>query len=205
MVFGSGTDDSDSPKWAPIGDRAYWTEIRTMDHYFVIGSELAGNGIQIFDAHKLLDIKGKKPVKFSNDKDLSAHWNETLPVGSSHNVVVNEDARWAAAVGTQPRGDSNPCNSGIHFIDLSEIAEGRVSSMGCNGDDGYVHDAQCLAYKGPDEKYQGHHICYGYNEDTLTIYDVTNPRESYVISRISYEGATCECYLPPLSFQSRIY
>ena len=33
--------------------------------------------------------------------------------------------------------------------------------------DGYVHDAQCLVYKGPHEKYLGHEVCYGYNEDSL--------------------------------------
>lgn len=29
--------------------------------------------------------------------------------------------------------------------------------------------AQCVIYRGPDEKYQGVDICYGYNEDTLTM------------------------------------
>lgn len=50
--------------------------------------------------------------------------------------------------------------------------------------------AQCLKYKGPDTKYLGRDICYGYNEDTLTIYDVTDPANSEIISVTSYEGAT---------------
>lgn len=29
--------------------------------------------------------------------------------------------------------------------------------------------AQCLIYRGPDKKYFGTDICYGYNEDTLTM------------------------------------
>jgi len=29
--------------------------------------------------------------------------------------------------------------------------------------------AQCLVYHGPDTKYEGRDICYGYNEDTLTM------------------------------------
>lgn len=45
--------------------------------------------------------------------------------------------------------------------------------------------AQCLVYRGPDVKYQGRDICYGYNEDTLTIYDVTDKKASKVISRTS--------------------
>lgn len=50
--------------------------------------------------------------------------------------------------------------------------------------------AQCMKYKGPDEKYLGRDICYSYNEDTLTIYDVTDPSDSSIISVTSYEGAT---------------
>lgn len=45
-------------------------------------------------------------------------------------------------------------------------------------------------YKGPDEKYLGRDICYSYNEDTLTIYDVTDPTNSSIISVTSYQGAT---------------
>jgi hypothetical protein len=41
--------------------------------------------------------------------------------------------------------------------------------VGCAQADGYVHDAQCLVYRGPDTKYNGRDICYGYNEDTLTM------------------------------------
>jgi hypothetical protein len=47
-----------------------------------------------------------------------------------------------------------------------------------------------MKYKGPDEKYLGRDICYSYNEDTLTIYDVTDPSNSSIISVTSYEGAT---------------
>jgi choice-of-anchor B domain-containing protein len=66
-------------------------------------------------------------------------------------------------------------------------------SPGCAPQDGYVHDAQCIVYRGPDKKYNGRDICYGYNEDTLTIYDVTNkngPNASTIISRTPYKGAS---------------
>ena len=54
-------------------------------------------------------------------------------------------------------------------------------------------DAQCIVYRGPDNKYFGRDICYGYNEDTLTIYDVTNkngPKAGKIISRTPYVGAS---------------
>lgn len=52
-----------------------------------------------------------------------------------------------------------------------------------------VHDAQCLVYRGPQTKYVGRDICYGYNEDSLTIYDVTDKANTKVISKTSYTGA----------------
>ncbi|RXG43895.1 hypothetical protein VDGE_30492 [Verticillium dahliae] len=174
------------PKFAPTSDRAYWTEIRSYKHYMVIGSELQGNGIQIFDMRKLLDIKpADAPVIFKNDKDLTGHFNSSLPLGRSHNVVINEEAQYGVAVGVTPRDQG--CKGGLHFFDLKDPS--KPVDLGCNGDDGYVHDAQCLIYRGPDSKYVGRDICYGYNEDTLTIYDVTDKRNSTIISRTSYEGA----------------
>jgi choice-of-anchor B domain-containing protein len=56
-------------------------------------------------------------------------------------------------------------------------------------EDGYVHDAQCLIYRGPDAEFEGHEICYGYNEDSLTIYDVTDKKAPVILSNTSYEGA----------------
>lgn len=51
--FTKGKLTACSPKFAPTADRAYWTEIRPFKHYMVIGSELEGNGIQIFDMKKV--------------------------------------------------------------------------------------------------------------------------------------------------------
>lgn len=44
-------------------------------------------------------------------------------------------------------------------------------------------------YSGPDTSYQGHEICFNYNEDTLTIVDVTDKENMKMISRTGYEGA----------------
>jgi hypothetical protein len=60
---------------------------------------------------------------------------------------------------------------------------------GCYGDDGYVHDAQCVVYDGPDTHYTGKEICFCYNEDTLTIVDVTDKENVALISRTDYVDA----------------
>lgn len=93
------------------------------------------------------------------------------------------------AVGSQPRNSA--CRAGLIYINIDDIS--KPYSTGCAPQDGYVHDAQCIVYRGPDEKYNGRDICYGYNEDTLTIYDVTDkegPNASSIISRTTYEGAS---------------
>ncbi|KAL9941540.1 hypothetical protein D7B24_005199 [Verticillium nonalfalfae] len=174
------------PSYAPTGPRSLWKEIRSYKNYMLIGSELEGHGIQIFDMRKLLTIKAADaPVRFSNEKDLTGHFAD-LPVGRSHNVVINEEANYGVAVGAAPRNGT--CKAGLIFFDLTDPF--KPTRLGCNGEDGYVHDAHCLIYRGPHKKYEGRDICYGYNEDTLTIYDVTDKANSKIISITSYEGAT---------------
>ncbi|KAK7191758.1 hypothetical protein DPSP01_007206 [Paraphaeosphaeria sporulosa] len=163
-----------------------WREIRTFKHYIVVGSEEPGHGVQIFDLKKLLTIDYKKgPVTFSPDTDLTGYWND-LPLGRVHNVLANSDSNFAYVVGAQPRNSS--CLSGLIFLDLTDPSNPK--NPGCARDDGYVHDAQCVIYKGPHKKYLGREICYGYNEDSITIYDVTDKQFPETISITSYEGAT---------------
>lgn len=112
--------------------------------------------------------------------DLTGHIDD-LPLGRSHTITVNEELNYVVANGASPRNDT--CGAGLIFFDLTDPS--KPTRMGCDGTDGYVHDSQCLIYRGPDVKYQGRDICYGYNEDTLTIYDVTDKKNTKVISRTS--------------------
>lgn len=64
----------------------------------VIGSEAIKSGVQIFDMKKLLDLDPENPTTFSQE-DLTGHWDE-LPVGRTHNIVVNEEVGYAVAVGS---------------------------------------------------------------------------------------------------------
>ena len=83
--------------------------------------------------------------------------------------MIHEAKDYAVSVGAAPRNSS--CAAGLIFIDLKDVS--NPVSPGCDPQDGYVHDAQCVTYNGPDTQYVGRDICYGYNEDTLTMY-VTN-------------------------------
>jgi len=142
-----------------------WREIKGYKNFVVIGSEAVDHGVQIFDLEKLESVNPEKPVVFSNEKDLDGFWNEGLPVGRSHNVVTNEERDYGVAVGFAPRNAT--LRAGMVFFDLSDPRNPKT--LGGTGEDGYVHDAQCLVYRGPDKKYVGKDICYGYDEDSLTM------------------------------------
>ena len=78
---------------------------------------------------------------------------------------------------------------GLHVIDVSDPQDPEL--VGCYWQDGYVHDAECVIYNGPDVFYQGREICFCYNENSFTIVDVTssNEFEWEEISRSTYEGS----------------
>jgi hypothetical protein len=60
--------------------------------------------------------------------------------------------------------------------------------MKCWTDDSL--SAQCLVYYGPHAKYNGTDVCYSFNEDSFTIYNVSDPAESLIISTTSYYGVS---------------
>ncbi|KAK3381205.1 hypothetical protein B0H63DRAFT_415941 [Podospora didyma] len=166
--------------------KSLWREIKGYKSYIVIGSEAEKHGVQIFDLSKLLDVDPASPVVFSNERDLTGFWTEGLPLGRSHNVVTNEEKNYGVATGFQPRNAT--LRAGLVFFDLTDPANPKT--LGGTGQDGYVHDAQCIVYRGPDTKYFGRDICYGYDEDALTIFDVSDKKSIKVISNTSYEGAS---------------
>ncbi|KAF7320627.1 MYND-type domain-containing protein [Mycena chlorophos] len=161
-----------------------WRDIKTIGHYAYIGSEAPGHGIQVFDLEKLLDPSLlDEPKEFSIETDLTGLY-EGLPAGTSHNVVAHEDKNLIVAVGAMPRLDR--CGAGLIFVDVSDPA--NPTTVGCAGEDGYVHDAQCLTYYGPDVAYNGSDVCYSFDEDTFTIFDITDPANPEVISATFYHG-----------------
>ncbi|GAB7366033.1 hypothetical protein MBLNU230_g7602t1 [Neophaeotheca triangularis] len=167
-------------------DVVSWRDIKVIGDYAYIGSEAEGHGVQIFHLRKLEKIRiGRwnpffKPKVFSTEKDIKLFTG----VGATHNLVADWDRGIIYGVGGRsgPNARNTTCAGGLFVIDP------EAESPTCVGDDGYVHDAQCVVYDGPTEQYNGHNICFGYNEDTLTIYDVTDLENPQVISRTPYVG-----------------
>ena len=73
------------------------------------------------------------------------------------------------------------------MVDLNDPA--APAFAGCFADDGYTHDAQCVVYDGPDNRFTGREICFNSNEDTLTIVDVTDKSDPTMLSRVGYDGS----------------
>ena len=48
------------------------------------------------------------------------------------------------------------CAGGLLIVDVSDPE--NPTYAGCFGADGYVHDAECVVYNGPDLRYDGHEV-----------------------------------------------
>ena len=152
-----------------------WRDIKTYNDHAYIGSEALNSGMQVVDLTQLRSIVSP-PVTLVE----TAFY---LGFSTSHNIVINEDTGFAYGVGL----NSGNCARGLHFVDIANPI--NPQSAGCFGNDGYTHDAQCVIYNGPDTEHAGKEICFAYNEDTLTIVDVTNKSAPVQISRTGYANS----------------
>ena len=136
---------------------ALWSDVKVYQDHAFVGKEGAGNGMQIFDLTRLRDIDyADAPVTVSPD----AHY---AGFGNAHNLAINEDSGFAYPVGT------NTCGGSLHMVDVRDPL--NPTFAGCYQDIpvsnlGYTHDAQCVNYHGPDERYQGREICFLSNPNT---------------------------------------
>jgi choice-of-anchor B domain-containing protein len=157
-----------------------WRDIKVYaDHAFIV-SEAREHGMQVFDLTQLRDVNRRAaPVTFTE----TAHY---AGFGRSHNIAINEDSGFAYAVGS--REDIHACAGGLHMVDIRQPA--APTFAGCVAEDGYVHDAQCVIYDGPDTEFTGREICFNSNEDTLTIVDVTDKSAPVQLARVGYSTAS---------------
>jgi len=146
------------------------------NHAYIV-SEASNHGMQVFDLTRLRSLV-REPGSPVPELEADVRYDEMT---STHNIVGNEDSGFMYAVGTRT------CTSGLHMIDVNDPKNPKFA--GCFGGDGYVHDAQCVNYKGPDADYNGREICFCYNENTLTIVDVENKEDPKMLSRVPYDNS----------------
>ena len=160
---------------------AAWRDMKVYkDHVFIVADGAGQHGVQGFDLARLRTVR--TPQVFTED----AHYDR---VGSSHNIVMNEETGFAFAVGVSSGGET--CGGGLHMIDVRTPK--NPTFAGCfsdprtgNAGTGYSHDAQCVTYRGPDQQYVGREICIGSNETAISVADVTDKANPIAISRASH-------------------
>ena len=159
-----------------------WRDMKVFDnHVFVVSDGAGPHGMQVFDLTRLRDVAGE-PAAFLPDALYQR-------IASAHNIAINESTGIAYALGSGSGGET--CGGGLHMIDINTPTE--PTFIGCFQDGttgragtGYVHDAQCIIYQGPDADYVGREICFGSNETALSIADVTDKDNPISISTAAY-------------------
>jgi choice-of-anchor B domain-containing protein len=159
-----------------------WRDIKVYNnHAFIVADGAGQHGMQIFDLTRLRNVPNA-PATFDED----AHYDG---IASAHNIVVNEATGYAYAVGVNSGGET--CGGGLHMINVQQpthpVFEGCFSdTTSGNSGTGYSHDAQCIIYDGPDTEYVGKEICFGSNENKLSIADLSDKANPNFIASASY-------------------
>lgn len=157
------------------GGSGSWRDIKVYQDYAFIVADGSGNfrhGLQIYDLTQLATVTPDATLT-----ETASHSG----FGSAHNIAINEDSGYAYIVG------SSQCSGGLYMVDISTPLEPDFA--GCFSRDFYTHDVQCVNYQGPDTRYFDREICIAYNEDTITIVDVSDKNNPQQLSRTSHVDA----------------
>ena len=141
------------------------------NHAFIVGESDDDDGLQIFDLSRLLTAT-TEGVTFAPDAVYHGF-------SEAHNIAINEDTGFAYLMG------SDICKRKLAILDI------RTPTLplfkGCYGNDGYIHDAHCVVYKGPDTRYSNREICFLAALDEVVVMDVTDKSSPVRLSSGSYD------------------
>lgn len=159
------------PIKAPAG---LWLEIEILNDHAYWVCDLVPCGLNVFDLTRLTGPEAALPV-----------WRPDvhLPLGTFHSIDSNPKTNHIFL-----NGPGLVVGTPVIFDVSIPLAPRPVGAM---ADDGYTHDSLCRNYRGTDKDHKGDEICFNFNEDSVTIYNVTeNPQQPVQLSRNEYEGAS---------------
>eukprot|EP00756_Hemistasia_phaeocysticola_P033690 Hpha_TRINITY_DN16477_c0_g1::TRINITY_DN16477_c0_g1_i4::g.159888::m.159888 len=158
---------------------ASWRDAKVYkDHAYIGADSISNHGLQVFDLTRLRKYYGRKGSVVPEIEPDTVYIADGF--GPSHNIVIDEETGFLYSVGTRSyRG-------GPHILNLAD--PGNPQFVAGFDTDGYTHDAECVIYRGPDARYQGKEICFCYNEDTLTILDMSDKDNVEMLSRVPYRN-----------------
>ncbi len=162
-----------------------WRDLKVYKNHMFVVSEKENHGLQIFDLTQVRQAENL-PVTFTGYQHYSKF-------GNAHNLSINEETGFAYITGA---GNGELCteNGSLHIVDISSPKSPVYA--GCHSDknagkftrDGYVHDTQCVIYKGPDQTFQSREICFSSSELSFLISDVTDKSNPETLSNSSFDG-----------------
>lgn len=162
------------PEWVgtlpAAGEWSLWRDLEADDGVAWIGSEAEGHGVQAFDLTVLPTLSGG-PYTLTEVGRYTG-------IGSSHTVAVEPETGVVYVTG------ADDCAGGVLFLDGSNPA--APTKLGCYAAAGYVHDARCVVYAGPDADHLGQVVCAtadGWSE-RVSFVDATDPSAPTTISQL---------------------
>lgn len=180
------------------GAQLVWFDIKINNDHAYIVSESFAMGMKILDL-SILDQLPEVPAAGTTVPIPAI----TFPIDlTAHNVVIDEEADMLYLVGSGNVGagvlggvSDSLCsalngttadNQGLFGFDISQPQLPVL--VGCHAAEGYVHDAQCTTYTGPDEDHTGKPICVTAHEDGVAWVDMSDPAAPVTL----FDTATAE-------------
>jgi len=156
------------------------------NHALIVADGAGAHGIQVFDLTQLRRLRGPRALV----KPTGVYQG----VGRVHTITVNPDTGFAYA-----NGSDRP-NCGFHMLDVRRPRTPVFAGCYTNPTYSYVHDSQCVVYRGPDARYSGHELCFGSSvggsgdtasgsNGALVIVDASNKSAPRLLAAQAYQGA----------------
>ncbi len=162
-----------------------WREIKVYkNHAFIVSDNAGTHGMQVFDLTQLRKVTAD-PVTFQTTAQYDG-------IATAHSIAINEESGYAYVVGANIVGivaGKEPCGGGLHIVDIRTPK--RPKFVTCFPQpkpvgQGYVHDLQCVLYRGPDRRYRNREICLNAAVNILGLVDVTDKQKPKPISSATY-------------------
>lgn len=154
-------------------------DVKVIGDYAFRVSEASGFGVQVYDLNQLRSI---------SPTPATVAPSATYGAMRAHNIAYSDSEDYVYLLGV--RDADVPCNSGVLVLDVSDPL--NLSIVTCFDAGGYVHDAQCIDYQGPDGDYVGREICALFQPglDGVSFIDITDKSNISSISTV-VNSATC--------------
>ena len=154
-----------------------WRDIKVWNNHAYIVSEADFHGMQVVDLTVLRSFVSTpltiRPV------------TRYTGVGSAHNVASSESLPRMYVVGGAET--TQTCGGGIHIVDITQPQQPSYQS--CYAGTGYVHDVQCVTYRGPDTRFTGREICISSSENDIGVLDATDASNVQLLAVLRYPGS----------------